>query len=415
MKILVVTTKSPYPLYEGRALRTYNLIKQAARKHEIYLYSFVQTPEEVAGIEHMRSLCKEVYAEPLYLGAGKARVALDLARDACSAAPLHAIKYRSARMRARIRELIGREGIDLVHLDMLHLGDYADAVGDLPVVLVEHNVEWILLKRRADSEHTWLRRRYFAWQTEKLRRYEARMCARADEVVAVSDLDAEELRRLGGRRVTSIPNGVDTSFFDGVQAPEVPNSLVFVGGLTWFPNRDAIGYFCEQVLPLVAAEVPDVRLTVVGKNPDPRAVREIAGNARVRLTGLVEDVRPLIAEAAAYVVPLRVGGGTRLKILDALSMGKAIVSSSVGCEGLEVTHGEHLLVADEPQAFAAEIVRVLRDRALAQRLGAAGRALVERRYEWGVIAGDLLQVYQSAAERRARRPVAPAVLGEAAS
>jgi glycosyltransferase involved in cell wall biosynthesis len=414
MKILVVTTKSPYPLYEGRALRTYNLIKQAARQHEIYLYSFVQTPEEVAGVEHMRTLCEEVYAEPLYLGAGKARVLLDLARDAVSAAPLHAIKYRSARMRARIRDLLARERIDLVHLDMLHLGDYADVVGDLPVVLVEHNVEWMLLKRRADSEHTWLRRRYFGWQTDKLRRYEARMCARADEVVAVSELDAQELRRLGAGRVTAIPNGVDTAYFDAVQVAEVPDSLVFVGGLTWFPNRDAIGYFCEQILPLVAAEVPGVTLTVVGKNPDARAVREIAGNPRVRLTGLVDDVRPLIAQAAAYVVPLRVGGGTRLKILDALSMRKAIISTAVGCEGLEVAHGEHLLVADEPQAFAAQVVSVLRDRALARRLGAAGRMLVERRYEWRVIAGDLMQVYAGARERHARRPLSPGVVGQPA-
>jgi glycosyltransferase involved in cell wall biosynthesis len=214
--------------------------------------------------------------------------------------------------------------------------------------------------------------------------------------------------------VTSIPNGVDTAFFDGVRVPEVANNLVFVGGLTWFPNRDAIGYFCDLVLPLVAAQVPDVTLTVVGKSPDPRAVREIAGNERVRLTGLVDDVRPLIAQAAAYVVPLRVGGGTRLKILDALSMGKAIISSPVGCEGLEVRHGEHLLVADDPQAFAAEIVRVLRDRTLAQRLGAAGRALVERRYEWTVIAGDLLRVYESAAQRHARPSVPHAVLGQAA-
>lgn len=406
MKILVLTTKSPFPLHEGRALRTYNLIKQISKKHEIYLFTFVQTPEEVSGVEHMRTICAHVAAEPLYLGSGKWRIVLDLARELFSVSPLLAVKYRSRRMRKKIRTLLSTEEIQLVHLDMLHLGDYINVCGERPVVLVEHNVESVLLRRRVENESNLLRKAYLYYQYLKLRRYEARICRRADHVVAVSEIDAELLRNLSGARgITAIPNGVDTTYFQDVGLPCRDHDLVFVGGLTWFPNYDAIRYLCAEILPRIAAEVPDVTLTVVGKSPHDRKMRDITGNPRVRLTGLIDDVRPSISEAGAYVVPLRVGGGTRLKILDALSMGKAIVTTSVGCEGLDVVPGRHLLIADDPEGFARAVVQVLRDRELARSLGAAGRKLVQQKYEWAIIAKELDRVYENCLAHAGRTPV----------
>lgn len=395
MKILVLTTKSPFPLYEGRALRTYNLIKQIAKNHEIYLLSFVQTPEEVSGVEHMRTICAQVEVEPLYLGIGKWRIVLDMAREFFSASPLLAVKYRSRAMRNKIRAVLAAHDIDLVHLDMLHLGDYLEMFRGWPVVMVEHNVESVLLRRRVENESNLLRKAYLFYQYVKLRRYEASVCRRVNHVVTVSEIDTDLLRSLSGAvNVTAIPNGVDTAYFQDIVVPRRDHGLVFVGGLSWFPNYDAVHYFCAEVLPRIAAEIPDVTLTIVGKRPDDKKIRDILGNPRVRLTGLIDDVRPAIAEAAVYVVPLRIGGGTRLKILDALSMGKAIVSTSVGSEGLEVVHGEHLLVADDPESFAREVIKVLRDRDLARRLGTAGRQLVQRQYEWEIIAKDLDRVYQ---------------------
>ncbi len=410
MKILVLTTKSPFPLHEGRALRTYNLIKQVSKKHEIHLFTFVQTPEEVSGVEQMRTICAQVEAEPLYLGAGKWRILLDLVRELVSASPLLAVKYRSRAMRKKIQSLLSSGEIDLVHLDMLHLGDYLDVCRNKPVVMVEHNVESVLLRRRVENESNLFRKAYLYYQYLKLRRYEARVCRRADHVVTVSEIDAELLRNLSGATgITPIPNGVDTGYFQDTGAPRRAHGLVFVGGLGWFPNYDAIRYFCAEVLPRVAAEIPDVTLTVVGKSPDDRKMRDITGNPRVRLTGLVDDVRSAISEADAYVVPLRIGGGTRLKILDALSMGKAIVSTSVGCEGLDVVPGRHLLVADDPEAFAREVVGVLRDRERARRLGEAGRRLVQQKYEWEIIAKELDRVYEDCRVRMnpaASRPYA---------
>lgn len=402
MKILCITTKSPYPLYEGRALRTYNLIKHAAAEHEVHLLSFVQTPEEVQGIEHMRTVCASVQALPLYMS-GRGALLGDVLREPFTRSPLLAVKYDTAPLRAAMARLMREHRFDVIHLDMLHLADHIGACAGVPVVLMEHNVESVLFARRIEAESGWLKKLYFRYQLGKLQRYEAWACRQADHVIAVSDADADELRALCGHdRVTSIPNAVDTEFFRSQAVPQRANSLVFVGGLTWFPNADAIRYFCAEVLPLIAEQVPDVSLTVVGKSPSSGIERSVAENPRVKLTGLVDDVRPLIDEAACYVVPLRVGGGTRLKILDAMAMGKPLVSTSIGCEGLEVQDGRELLIADDPRRFADAVIRVLREPGVAGDLGANGRRLVTERYEWRVIARELMTVYAQCA-RKAQR------------
>lgn len=406
MKILALTSKSPYPLVEGRALRTFNLLKQAARRHEIHLLSFVQTPEEVEGIESMRGICASVAFEPLYLDGARTNLLRDAALELVSSAPLMAVKYSTSTMRRRLRASLRAARFDVLHLDMLHLALYLDEAQSVPVVLVDHNVESVLLERRAQSEPRPLAHAYLRYQVGKLRRFEARSCERANAVVAVSEHDAAQLRSLAPRAtVWSVPNGVDTDFFRARDTPRQAGSMVFVGGLGWFPNLDAMRYFCESVLPLVLRQCPDASLTVVGKNPDERAAKAIAAHPRVRLTGMIDDIRDTVSAAAVFVVPLRIGGGTRLKILDALSMGKAIVTTSLGCEGLDVIHGEHLLIADEPQSFAREVLRVLGNPALAAELGRRGRELVQNRYEWAVIAETMEEVYAAASQQKV--PSAP--------
>lgn len=403
MKILIVTTKSPYPLFEGRALRTYNLIKQAALHHEIHLLSFVQTPEDLEGIEHMRSICKVVEYEKLYFDGAKTQILKDAICELFSRAPLPVVKYRTAGMRAKMRKLMQTHQYDMVHLDMLHLADYMDLCGNTPVALIEHNVEHVILDRRADNETRPLHRAYLRYQAAKLKSYEGRACQRAQHVVAVSELDAQQLRELGpGARVTSVPNGVDTEYFHTSHTPRKPTSLVFVGGFTWFPNLDAITYFCEDILPKLLKTIPDIQLTVIGKQPDTPVAQNIAKHPNVKLAGLVEDIRPDVDAAAAYIVPLRIGGGTRLKILDALSMSKTIISTSVGCEGLDVEDGKTIVIADTPDAFAQAIVKVLADPAWADTIGQQGRQLVESRYDWAAVAKTLMAVYADTAQRQAQ-------------
>jgi sugar transferase (PEP-CTERM/EpsH1 system associated) len=403
MKVLFITTKSPYPLFEGRALRTFNLIKEVAREHEVHLLSFVQTQEDLDGIEHMRSLCKVVEYEKLYFGAGRLAVLADAVRDIFSARPLPILKYYSRSMEARIRRLIAAHHYDVIHLDMLHLCEYMDVCSGIPVVLAQHNVESMILQRRAENEKRWLLRKYLSRQYRKLQTYEAAMCRRVDELLAVSDADAQCLEAMTGRGDISVaPNGVDTEFFQPQAVPADDHNLVFVGGFTWFPNLDAIQYFSDEILPLVRQKLPNIRITVIGRQPDTAAVRRVASAPGLTLTGLIDDIRPTVAEAGAYIVPLRIGGGTRLKILDALAMSKAIISTSIGCEGLAVTHGQDIIVADTPESFANAVIETLSDPARAQRIGAAGRALVVARYGWAAIAGTLIAAYASAVSRKAK-------------
>jgi polysaccharide biosynthesis protein PslH len=185
--------------------------------------------------------------------------------------------------------------------------------------------------------------------------------------------------------VRDIPTGVDTEYFAPDAAPEAPGQLVFTGAMDWYPNEDAILHFVDAILPLIRREAPDVRLTVVGRNPSP-SLRAAATRAGVHVTGTVDDVRPFMRAASVYVVPLRVGGGTRLKIFEALAMGKAVVSTSVGAEGLPLVAEQHFLAADDPAALAQSVLKLLRDRKARDRLGFAGRRLVEARYSWRGVA-----------------------------
>ena len=406
MKILVITTKSPYPLNEGRALRTYNLIREMARHHELHLISFVQDTQDVVGIEHMRSICAQVTPVPLYLGWRKAKLAIDLAADLVRPEPVAILKYRSRAMAAAISAATKSHDYDLVHLDMLHLASYLPLFKETPSLLMEHNVETQIIERRAETEPAGARRWYWQRQARKLRAFETTACREATTVVAVSINDVSQLEHLTGRSdIVCVPNGVDTDFFTPQAQGEVPTqahpstqlrSLVYVGGFTWHPNQDAIEYFCKEIFPAIRQGAPDVVLRVIGRYRENALTAALQAQEGVELCGLVDDIRPYVHEARAYIVPLRIGGGTRLKILDALAMGKAIVSTSVGCEGIGVTPGHDILVADEPRAFAQAVLRLLNEPARAAALGQHGRQLVEQRYDWRALGTSLNAAYATA-------------------
>jgi glycosyltransferase involved in cell wall biosynthesis len=220
----------------------------------------------------------------------------------------------------------------------------------------------------------------------------------------------------GRTDVVCVPNGVDTSYFEPAVdvAAVTPPTLIYVGGFTWFPNLDAIDYFRREILPLVHERMPEVRLKVIGRYPEAALVNEIKADPAIELCGLVDDIRPHVHAAALYIVPLRIGGGTRLKILDALAMGKAIVSTSIGCEGLDVTHDQDIVVADEPRAFADQVLGLLAEPARAASLGEAGRQLVLDRYDWTAVGLGLARAYDEAVRRGRARIAQQALAGIAA-
>jgi glycosyltransferase involved in cell wall biosynthesis len=216
---------------------------------------------------------------------------------------------------------------------------------------------------------------------KKLRRAEAAACTKAAMTLAVSENDRAALVEAAPRaRVRAIPTGVDTSYFHPNGTRRSAAKLVFSGSMDWYPNEEAVLYFIDSVLPLIRRAIPEASLTVVGRNPSARL--RAAANGAVDVTGTVEDVRPYIDEAAVYVVPLRIGGGTRIKIFEALAMGKAVVSTRIGAEGLPLSSGEHFVEADDPDEFARAVVELIRKPERRRAIEQAGRKLVEERYSW---------------------------------
>ncbi|CAN5541274.1 glycosyltransferase family 4 protein [soil metagenome] len=302
--------------------------------------------------------------------------------------------YSSRAYRARIGAVLAERRPDLVHLDSLDLASYLPLFEGLPVVCTHHNIESKLLRRRAESRAYPLRG-YLALQADWVAEVEQYWCPRVALNVTVSDQDGAELLRLApGSRVEVIPNGVDTARFQPRRGSE--DGIAFVGGANWFPNTDALDFFTSEILPLIRAGGANPRVRWIGRS-SPAQQAHFASKAGIELTGYVDDWRPFVADAACYVVPLRVGGGTRLKILDAWAMGKAVVSTSVGCEGLEARDGDNILIRDTPEAFAQAVGVVLRDTALRSRLGESARRTVEQHYGWDSIGEKMNRLYRALA------------------
>ena len=402
-KILFLTSQLPYPPHQGGAIRTYNLIVNLAPRHEIHLLSFAPSPDDLERAAPLHPYCQTIEVVPVPRRSSLKRLLTTL----FSPLPDMALRLPSAEFHRKLAARLERERFDVVQVESIEMAPYAmgDAGWDVnsrPLwVFDDYNAEYVLQQRAFETDvrhpRRWIGALYSFIQWQKLRRYEAAVCQRVDQVIAVSEADKEILQKLGpGVEVTVIPNGVDTRAYDpGRTYPLVlePHSVVFTGKMDFRPNIDAILWFCHQVLPLIKAQVPDVHFYIVGQRPPPR-LRPLAEDPAVTLTGYVDDVKPYIAGAGVYAVPLRIGGGTRLKIMEAMALSKAIVSTSLGCEGYPVTSGQELIIADTPQDFARCVVELLGDARRREELGRAGRRFVEERYDWRAIVPRLEGVYE---------------------
>lgn len=385
MRILWVKVGGLWPADRGGRLRSFHTVAELSRRHRVTVVT-THAPGEGGGEATALPDCERVVTLPHRPAKqGSAAFALALARSWASPLPVDLYKARVPGLAATVSRLIDSGEVDVCVADFLAAAPSVPLGGRVPTLLFQHNVEHQIWKRLAHTERRPLRRALLELEWRKTRRYEARACARASLTLAVSEPDRAMLSELApGARIHAVPTGVDTSFFAPGAGPEIPHRLVFTGSMDWYPNEDAVLHFIDATLPSIRRAVPDVSLTVVGRNPSAR-LRAAARAADVRVTGTVTDVRPHVAEAAVCVVPLRVGGGTRLKIFEALSMGKAVVSTTLGAEGLPLVPGEHYVRADEPADFAGAVVALLRDPARRHQLGAAGRDLVEARYGWAMV------------------------------
>ncbi len=378
-----------WPLDTGGHVRSFHIVAELARRHRVTLLTTHGPDDDPEGLAARLPQCEEVVSIPCAIPTrATVRFALALLRSWLSPLPVDLWRCRVPALRKEVSRRLAAGAVDVCVADYLAVTPNVALNGQVPRVLFAHNVEHMIWKRLRQVETRRWRRALLEVEWRKMRRYEARACTRARLTVAVSEVDRAMLAaRAPGARVDAIPTGVDTAYFTPDGSREMPEALVFIGGMDWFPNEDGIMFFIEAVLPRIRHEVPGVSLTVVGRNPSCR-LRTAAAKAGVRVTGTVNDVRPYAAEAAVSVVPLRVGGGTRLKIFEALAMGKAVVSTTVGAEGLPLIPGTHFLQVDDPAEFAGAVVALLRDPARRRALGSAGRRLVEERYSWSQVARE---------------------------
>lgn len=381
--------------------RSYNLLKEAARENEIHLIAMRQksihpTAAAVAeSVVHLQTLCASVEVvenpwegHPLFWYA--------LVLSSLFTRNSYTVNWtRSAKMVARVQAALRNRQIDLVHYDTVALAEYIFPEYRARLVLNHHNIESDLILRRAASEPNILKRFYYSLEGRKLAAYEKEKCPLFQLNITVSELDSDILRKLiPGLAVTDIPNGVDVDFFKPLGTPLKKNSLVFAGSLDWYPNIKAVEFFCDKVWPQLKKAVPQATLLIVGRKPSAEFIERYSAVPGVQVLADVDDIRPYIDEAEVYICPIRHSGGTKLKVLDALAMGKAIVAHPVACEGIEVTDSVNALCAETPDEFVRLITSLFEQSSCRLELGRNGRDLIERKYSFKVIGNKLCSIYE---------------------
>jgi sugar transferase (PEP-CTERM/EpsH1 system associated) len=395
VRILIITDCLPYPPFSGDRLRVYNLLRRIAAQHEVWLATLVDPADrEEESLARLRGLCQMVATARVERRHPLAHLP-GLARYALAGKPLELKFQFSAELASRIREMAIAQNFDIVHIEHSHMASYLEALppgSKSKRLLVFHNVvsqQYSRLSGFMQHRINQVRYRLHGWM---MRRWEPRYAGHFDRCVTVSEEDRQQLLHANPHlHIDVIPNGVDTKGLRPLAGAESPLSLIFVGKMSSPACIDGSLYLCREILPLVRREIPDVEVWLVGADPKPE-VQGLDGNG-VHVTGRVDDVVSYYGRCGVSVVPIRAGGGTRLKILEAMALGRPVVSTSIGCEGLGVIDGEHLLLADNSREFAEQIVRLLRDDVLGRRLTANARSMVEAHYDWDLIAVQQMQIY----------------------
>jgi len=398
MKVLLLTQVLPYPPDSGPKVKTWNVLKYLAQRHKVTLTSFVRG-DQSGDVAHLEKHCHAVHTVPMERGT--LRDGLAMVRSLCSGQPWMMVRDDRIGMRRLVDRLASETHFDIVHADQLNMAQYVDRVPDARKILDAHNALWLLYKRlwqtMGPGPKKWLLGR--DWRL--LKQYEGWVCREFDAVLAVSEEDKaalEEAARFFGRvygersrtaqndrqmlDITVIPIAIDTDEVTVVERVAEPRHILHIGTMYWPPNIDAVNWFIHEVYPLIRQQRPDVQFDVVGSRPPAELLTLNDAGLGINVTGYVQDPTPYQQQAAVMVVPVRAGGGMRVKILNGLAEGIPIVSTTLGCEGINVTDGDDISIADEPGDFAAAVLHLLNDHGMAQRLSHNGRRLAETRYDY---------------------------------
>lgn len=420
MKLLFLTPQLPFPPHQGTTLRNFNIIRHLAPRHEIHLLSFGTTQD--LNESPLREFCARIEVAP-----PPQRSTLRRAVETfVNPLPDMARRLYSPNLAQKLAELLNENRYDVVQIEGIEManawrmraaggekGETRNEKRDLrssrdvaaPIVVFDnHNAEWTLQKTAYETDRNNFRRLHaalYSWiQYNKLRQFEREVCLASDAVVAVSQADASAIGSLDACiQPIVIPNGVDCDYYvpsEGVCAkPLAELSVVFTGKMDFRPNVDACVWFANEILPAVRNEIPLAHVSFVGQKPS-AAVLALRERPGVEVTGFVPDTRPYIADAAVFAVPLRMGSGTRLKVLEAMAMGKAIVSTSFGISGIDCADGRDVLIADDAVGFCRAIVKLMRDPEMARALGRNARRLAVEKYEWQKLVPKFESIYAAA-------------------
>ncbi len=399
--ILFLTPQLPYPPHQGTALRNFGLVRGVAQAgHDVTLLSFWESHQPPAGTTPLADLCRQVITVPAPLSRSRLMRALELGLT--SEADM-ARRLRSPAFEKALQDLLAYRPFDAVHIEGIEMARCLPVIREVQprtaLIYDAHNAEFDLQRRvyevaRSDPRR-WLGAAYSFVQWQRLMEFERKTCRSVRHVLAVSQADAEALRALAGVPVTVIPNGVDVDAY--LQPPDEPVDLdplamVFTGKMDFRPNVDAVLWFSDEVLPRIHQEAPEAHFYVVGQKPHAR-LEPLRGMPGITLTGWVPEVKPYLHAATLYVTPLRMGSGTRFKVLQAMASGVPIVSTSLGAEGVGVTAGQDILIGDNAADFAHAAITLLHDAGRRAALAEAARDLVSRWYDWPVILPPLFALY----------------------
>jgi glycosyltransferase involved in cell wall biosynthesis len=394
MNLLWLTHAIPYPPKAGFLSRTYTLLREVGRHHEVDLISFVQEPwtrthfpslEE--GIEESRvalgGICRRVKFLPIDRMRPRWGKHITALNALLTGKTYTTTWLSSASPRRVIADEIRGNKYHLVHFDTIGLASYRDLSADVPAILTHHNIESHMMMRRADNAANAAARGYFRLEARRLEAFERRSAPAFAAHITCSELDTERLRGIvGDAKIVTIPNGVDCEFFNAKHASTRPNSAVFVGTMNWYPNVDAMQFFLREVWPQLRVRVPDATLDIAGSNPPEDLVRLAGSLPGVTVHGYLPDIRPLIDSAAVFVCPIRDGGGTKLKVLDAFAMKKCVIAHPIACEGIDVSDGRDVVLASTPEEFVSQMCRLFANERERLDIGAAARQLVENSYSF---------------------------------
>lgn len=405
MKILFLSAWFPYPPDNGARIRVYNLMKALSRKHQVYLISLMQDDSHREDVQRLSDICEVV---SLHESQWFSARGLNAARGFFSSRPRSAVSTYDPAVHQAVRDAISRISPEVLVASTLGVVEYATRDYGIPMVLDEHNCEYGVLRRGASRMPSRLKRLRYTLGWKKFARWEASVCRLFDAVGIVSEQDKRMLLNAapGLPDVRVIPNGVDTEHYDPRSWNPQEGTLLYNGALTYGANLDAVRFYADSIYPVLRARMPNVRLRVTGRT-DGVDLTGLRGCPGVALTGYVEDIRDELKKSSVCIVPLREGGGSRLKILEAMAAGVPVMSTSVGAEGIQALPGKHLLVADTPEAFADAITLVLSDRTLSESLRSAARELVEQYYSWESIGAQFVDMVESVVQRRGSSGVLP--------